>query len=542
MRFVQFSGNLLNNPDTGFFAKNGNDVLETRKETIDRLEMARRRIEGDLGGDPEALRMFRENAIIRQNNFNKGINLHTIRTERDLNDQVSQARIGQQMEIAGNNFQNEALINDAIKTGVDELIQRAEFGGWEPELLETEVRNFVSGMHAVVLDRLVVDNPLLAKAYLEKNGHMLVSKHQTAADKLVKLSVDEQMGLLVERKHFDPARTEAEILDAIREDPAVKDDPDALDKALSRARAHYADIKRSTRDSYEKYRDATTSRLLGDENSTRDDVPLNLDIRDRNALIGAIEQRITATQQKTFARLFQMAESARDSPEALEAFASENILLHEKALGPALYKVIVKLWESAKQDRKDRKLTASSIFLSRKAQAVTALRKAVPSMTRDEEDEYLVKLARAEIAELEHLKKPDGKLDAKEFIAMLDLQTTSFITDKNFFSDERQLLMDITSETQIVDVPGDAAVWIREFYRRKSASDDGMEREPSPDQVRNMYLNTLLMLKRREISSVPWMETRNRSSTPRLRFSVSSQPGGSIGDRKLRIDYLGAGE
>ncbi|WP_027859252.1 hypothetical protein [Marinobacterium jannaschii] len=168
---VQFNRQLrdiLHNSESGYYGKRGKDAFESYQDAQRQLDELRQEYEGKAGND-EQRSMFGGIASRRVEGALDGMSRHAANERRSFLSGVSRARQEESINDAAANYTDPQMRKRGIATAIAEAGEQARLEGWSSEVLAQEKAKIQTRAHAVIIDRMLANNPQEAFAYFQEN-------------------------------------------------------------------------------------------------------------------------------------------------------------------------------------------------------------------------------------------------------------------------------------------------------------------------------------------------------------------------------------
>lgn len=174
---------MLHEGEEAYYMKKGKNALDALKPTQDALDKARKEIAKDLS--PHQQKLFKDVADRRfQSEFEQMANYRN-RQQTVYEDETSEARMINAIQDGQVGYNNPEARKRAMATGRMELLDMAQRNGWSPDVMKMQLTKFNTTFHAGVIDRMQLDNPSAAGAYLNAHQHEMAPDAVAAARKSI---------------------------------------------------------------------------------------------------------------------------------------------------------------------------------------------------------------------------------------------------------------------------------------------------------------------------------------------------------------------
>ena len=287
----------LHAPDSGVYSRRGKQAQGVYEEADKKFGEIDRRHSGGLKNEPQR-RAY--NAMMRRHREStmNGVARHAASERRTYKDQNTMALIKGSIEDAGNNYTDPQVIQDSLQIA-DSAI-RANGKGKAPAVVELERQNAKSAIHSTVIDRMMVNDPLAAKAYYKKHKKEVLD--DVRIEKNIKASTIRALSQAKTAEIMFKDLSETESLALARK---IKD-PDVRDQTVTRIKIQHNEIQ-AAEDKAEKDRRNRAWEAVSEKYSIND-----IDSKDWASLDGVAKKQIT-----DYARAGAVARTKRTDPTVL---------------------------------------------------------------------------------------------------------------------------------------------------------------------------------------------------------------------------------
>lgn len=245
----KFQEDLLWNPRTGYYRKQGKEAMPASNEAIESFNNKTKELEEGLSNESQK-RQFKEVSDRWGRNLNRGLLRHGFREAQKAEQALTEASIKNEKNNAVQNYGDVQSVGQslaAVETRIQELAQsRGLPKEWEKNRVDTEK----SEIHTRILQQMVNDgNYLGAKQYHGKVKDILVGQDKNFASKLVKNgSVRGESQRITDEIMLDSKfLSERESLEKAR---AVKD-PEVRDAVVARVKSRFREKDAARKDQQE---------------------------------------------------------------------------------------------------------------------------------------------------------------------------------------------------------------------------------------------------------------------------------------------------
>jgi hypothetical protein len=229
----------------GYMTLSGRAAVEGR-EAFEK-ELAEKRMSFGEGLQPGAATMYQGASMARLNSVTNSAVVHQAQERKVWMNDSANAR--------KETFKSDALVNWNVPAAVDkniaagqlELREQGALLGWDADRLAREEALYVSGVRHDVALRMMSEDPLAAKAYIEQYRDQLTGEHQFKLDEALEVPLANAEGLKAAADFFDagsardpgqpnqgqgPTRAKAALYDRLVV-PDRREDVDGLDGSFS---------------------------------------------------------------------------------------------------------------------------------------------------------------------------------------------------------------------------------------------------------------------------------------------------------------------
>ena len=479
---------ILNNPETGYFALQGEAVLDGREGIIQQLEELYRTPEGMSFGAASRYDPVAQQRLITATSQ---INTHAIRTEQVLNKETAQARAAQQLEIGATNHSDPGVVKQSLITGMNEMRNFWEGTNQPDAVVEQALAGYASEYHATIVEAKLAENPAAAAQYLEEHAGSIMAKPEAALRGKVERATVDQVGQTYSDAIFDPNnKTDAEMIAEVNK--IQNADHRASAKALLKARivedrdAKAQAKKQLPEDEWRKARDGSVQ--------NRHQLSKDLEPDDFARIARFLEDPVSpAARPEQYIRLMEQfgrdIESQRLTPDKASRFFEDyNLPAHEHLFLPSHYKELEARQLRVRAARASGKPFEPEGVLSDLAARRVSFKKDF-NLTTEEAEPYV---AQYDKIKREHETQQGRHLTFKEQEAIYQgiLAAGTAITDVDpfFVRDDTKLILDLAGNEEIGDIPAtiDSAITAKLNSAGLKATDDRKSR---------VYLRYLLRVK-----------------------------------------------
>lgn len=176
---------ILNDPDKGYFAKQGRNAIDAYEPTRAELQKAIKS-RADTLQDGALKQAYLEVANRRLESALNSVDGYALKANQDWQNQTSEARISAARNDAVANFTDPKQVSLQVNTGIAELDDLAERNGWAPEFLAEKKRAFESGTLTAIVSRMATDSYSNAAAYFEANKGRMTATDAVSADAVIR--------------------------------------------------------------------------------------------------------------------------------------------------------------------------------------------------------------------------------------------------------------------------------------------------------------------------------------------------------------------
>jgi len=166
-------------------------------------ELAEKRMAFGEGLRPGAAQAYNQASTARVNSTLDSVVVHQAQQRKVWVNDASEARKETFKSDALAAWQTPAKVDFNIAAGQAELRQQAALLGWDADRLAQEERKYISDVRHDVALRMMADDPLAAKAYIDQYRDQLTGEHQFKLDEALEVPLANAQGMSAAADFFD---------------------------------------------------------------------------------------------------------------------------------------------------------------------------------------------------------------------------------------------------------------------------------------------------------------------------------------------------
>lgn len=214
---------LLHNPETGFYARRGENALKLTEEATKALDAVRR--DATQGLSPRQVERFDALWERLRGGSLDNISRHEANEFRAVEAATSDAMVQAAIADASTNWTDPASVQRAFELGHATLIAARQTSGWSDEIYQQKREAFDSAIHTAIVRNMMTVDPTGARAYYSKHREAIIDVNgalaaslkeegvraasQAHADRIVALYGTGAKALAEAKKITDPAERDA---------------------------------------------------------------------------------------------------------------------------------------------------------------------------------------------------------------------------------------------------------------------------------------------------------------------------------------------
>jgi len=336
---------LLYNTESGALNKLGKDSFGTPDVVGMDWEIGVKEIEKGLSTDRQRA-AFRKRVRQRKANIDKNLMRHISKESLQYDNQVTESYIANEKNTALENFFDEERVDDSVARQRQAIINHADRNGLPAEYKKQKIKLLQSETYTGVITRILDGGAdLEAKAYYEKNKHLIDGKHRRGIEK--QLEVGTLMG--------DSQRATDEIFSKTTDFRKALDsarkirDPKKRDEVVKRVKARISEEKMLEAESDKNNFDKAFSIVESSKsmNSIPPSILARLDLGGKQALERRVKQLNEGLPTKTDLGTYYNLELMASNPKTRDKFLRLNLNTMRDKLGDSDFKKFSKIQSEA---------------------------------------------------------------------------------------------------------------------------------------------------------------------------------------------------
>jgi len=341
VKLGELETDLLYNTDSGALNKLGKDSFGTPDTVGMDWEFGVKEIEKGLSTDRQRAN-FRKRVQQRKANIDKNLMRHISKESLQYDNQVTDSYIANEKNTALENFFDEERVDSSVARQRQAIINHADRNGLPAEYKKQKIKELQSETYSGVITRILDGGAdLEAKAYYEKNKHLIDAKHQRGIEK--QLEVGSLMGE-AQRATDEIFGKTTDFRKALETARKIKD-PKKRDEVVKRVKSRISEEKMLEAESDKNNFDKAFHTLEGSKSidSIPPSVLSRLSLPQKQALERRAQQLNSGLPIKTDLGAYYNLELMASNPKTRDKFLRLNLNTMRDKLGDSDFKKFVKM-------------------------------------------------------------------------------------------------------------------------------------------------------------------------------------------------------